>query len=181
MTGLVDELVELNTDHRDEQAAGPVALDQLASSVVERARQRSGRTITLTTEPCVVTGQSRALARALSNLIDNAIKFSPDSASVEVSVRAGRVEVRDHGPGIAPADLPRVFDRFYRSAGARSQAGSGLGLAIVSHVAEAHGGHVFATNDSGGGAVIGFELPVVSPASLSPPTSGTSVPGGPEE
>ena len=78
-------------------------------------------------------------------------------------MRAGRVEVRDHGPGIASDDLPRVFDRFYRSARARGQAGSGLGLAIVSHVAESHGGRAFAANHPGGGAVVGFELPTTPP------------------
>lgn len=160
LTGLVDELVELSADRRQEEPAEAVALDELAASVVERARQRSGRTITLAAEPSVVAGQPRALARALANLVDNAIKFSGSSGQVEVSVRAGRTEVRDHGPGIAPEDLPRLFDRFYRSAAARSKAGSGLGLAIVSYVAEAHGGHVFAANHPDGGAVIGFELPI---------------------
>lgn len=174
LTGLVDELVELSSDRRDEQAAVPLRLDELASGVVERTRQRTGRAISLTAGQCVVSGQPRALARAISNLIDNAIKFSPGSDPVEVSVHAGRVEVRDHGPGIAEQDLPRVFDRFYRSAAARAQTGSGLGLAIVAQVAQTHGGRTFAANHPGGGAVIGFELPVRPPASLPPHAQDTS-------
>lgn len=168
LTGLVDELVELSTDHVDARAVEPVALDQLAEAVAERARQRSGRIITIDAEPCVVVGQSRALARAVSNLIDNAIKFSSPPAPIEVTVRGGRVEVRDHGQGLASEDLPRIFDRFYRSAGARSQAGSGLGLAIVSHVAETHGGRPFAANHPGGGAVIGFEVPALQAGARAP-------------
>ncbi len=71
----------------------------------------------------------------------------------------GRLEVRDHGPGIAEEDLPRVFDRFYRSPEARGRPGSGLGLAIVRQTAEAHGGSVHAANDPGGGARLTLELP----------------------
>ena len=78
-------------------------------------------------------------------------------------MRNGRVEVSDRGPGIAEADLPRLFDRFYRADAARSLPGSGLGLAIVRDLAESHGGSVFATNRAGGGATIGFELPIVPP------------------
>lgn len=175
LTGLVDELVELSTDYwagHGEQAVRPVRLDQLVSDVASRSRQRSGRTITVQTEPCVVLGQPRALARAVANLVDNALKFSPDPSPIEITVQAGRVQVRDHGPGIAPADLPRIFDRFYRSAAARSQPGSGLGLAIVAHVAESSGGHAFARNLPDGGAVAGIDLPCQSSPSA-PTTAGT--------
>lgn len=175
LTGLVDELVELSTDRRGQQASQPLRLDELITGVVDRARQRTGRAITVDAEQCVVSGQPRALARAVSNLIDNAAKFSPEPAPIEVSVHAGRVEVRDHGPGIAAEDLPRVFDRFYRSAAARAQPGSGLGLAIVAHVADAHGGRAFAMNHPAGGSVIGFELPnssaVPGPAPGTPTTA----------
>ncbi len=167
LTALVDELVELSSDRHRDEPVEEVRLDEVVQEVVERARQRSSRDITLRAEPCTVHGQPRALGRAVSNLVDNALKFSPTSAPVEVDVRSGRTEVRDHGPGLSPEDLPRVFDRFYRSAGARSKPGSGLGLAIVSHVAEANGGHAFAGNHPEGGAVIGFELPS-TPASARP-------------
>ena len=80
------------------------------------------------------------LERAVSNLLDNAVKYSPAGAPIEVSVRGGEVVVQDHGPGIADEDLPRVFDRFYRAATSRSKPGAGLGLAIVREAAEAHGG-----------------------------------------
>ncbi len=167
LTGLLDELVELSTERRDEEEAEPLRLDELVAAVVERARQRTGRTIDLGTEECLVQGRPRALARAVANLVDNAVKFSSEPAPVEVRVRAGRVEVRDHGPGIAPEDLPRVFDRFYRSAAARAEAGSGLGLAIVAHVAETHGGRVFALSHPEGGSVVGFEL-ATTPATPAP-------------
>lgn len=171
LTSLVDELVELSVERREEEPLEPVALDEVAEGVVERARQRTGRTITLASGPCAVFGQRRALARAVSNLVDNALKFSDSHSPVEVTVRSERIEVRDHGPGIAPEDLPRVFDRFYRSSAARGKAGSGLGLAIVSHVAEAHGGHAFAANHPDGGAVIGFELPPVRAPGTRGPTA----------
>ena len=76
-----------------------------------------------------------------------------------MTLRNGRISVRDHGPGIAEEDLPHVFQRFYRATGARTQPGSGLGLAIVDQVARAHGGEPFAEHHPGGGAVVGFWLP----------------------
>jgi two-component system sensor histidine kinase MprB len=162
LTGLVDELVELATDSHDEEPAGPLALDQLAERVAARTRRRTGRHVTVSAEPCEVIGQQRSLERAVVNLLDNAVKFSPKGTPVEITVHAGQIEVRDHGPGIAAGELPRVFDRFYRSLAARSQPGSGLGLAIVRHIAEAHGGGAFASNHSAGGAIVGIELPVVA-------------------
>ena len=111
----------------------------------------------------------------MSNLVDNAAKFDTEgsdpsggSRPIEVVVAQGRVEVRDRGPGIPSADLPHVFDRFYRSVGARSRPGSGLGLAIVRDVVEAHGGTVSAENRPDGGAVMGFSLPISTEPSLSP-------------
>jgi two-component system, OmpR family, sensor histidine kinase MprB len=91
------------------------------------------------------------LERAIVNLLDNAAKWSPPGAEVEVEARDGFVAVRDHGPGIADEDLPYVFDRFYRARSARGMPGSGLGLAIVRQVAEAHGGEVVAERAPGGG------------------------------
>ena len=169
LTGLVDELVELAADRRAEEPMRSIALERLAARVAERARSRTGREITLTVAegPSVVLGQEQAIERAVANLVDNAVKFSPPSTPVHLAVKGARIEVRDHGAGIAAADVTRVFDRFYRSAAARSQPGSGLGLAIVRHVAESHGGHVFADNHPEGGAVVGFELPTET----SPPTS----------
>jgi hypothetical protein len=92
----------------------------------------------------VVRGSRERLHRAVSNLLDNAVKWSPDGGSVEVRVADAAVSIRDHGPGIAEEDLPKVFDRFYRAVDARGLPGSGLGLAIVRQVAESHGGAVSA-------------------------------------
>ena len=107
-------------------------------------------------------GVEAALDRAVSNLLDNAVKWSPEHGEVEVTVDAdGEVTVRDHGPGIDPADLPRVFDRFYRSAAARELPGSGLGLAIVRRVTEGHGGTVEAERCPDGGTLMRLRLPAV--------------------
>jgi two-component system, OmpR family, sensor histidine kinase MprB len=92
------------------------------------------------------------------------VKFSPDGTPIEVTVRAGRLEVRDHGRGIAPEDLPLVFDRFHRAVDARSLPGSGLGLAIVRQIVEDAGGTVHAANHPDGGAVFTVELPVEAAA-----------------
>jgi two-component system sensor histidine kinase MprB len=100
----------------------------------------------------LVEGSPRRLDRAVSNLLDNAEKWSPPGAPIHVTLRNGRLVVRDRGPGFTAEDLPRVFDRFYRARSARGLPGSGLGLAIVRHVAEAHGGTVAAGNAEGGGA-----------------------------
>ena len=104
-----------------------------------------------------VIGRSKALTRAISNLVDNAIKHG--DGEIDVSVDGRTVEVRDHGAGIPESDLAHVFDRFYRADVARTEPGSGLGLSIVAQVVERHGGSVFARNHPGGGAVVGFTLP----------------------
>jgi two-component system sensor histidine kinase MprB len=108
----------------------------------------------------VVRGSRARLARAVGNLLDNAVKWGPPGAPIEVAVRAGEVTVRDHGPGIAQDDLPHVFDRFYRATAARGTPGSGLGLAIVRQVADTHGGRVSAADAPGGGACLRLVLPV---------------------
>ena len=90
--------------------------------------------------PTVVRGEPDRIARAVTNLVGNAVKWSPDGGTVEVGLADGVLSVRDHGPGFEEADLPHVFERFYRAAAARSTPGSGLGLAIVAQAAEAHGG-----------------------------------------
>jgi len=105
-----------------------------------------------------VRGVPRTIDRALGNLLDNAAKWSPPGGEIEVTVRGGEVVVRDHGPGIAPEDLPYVFDRFYRASSARGLPGSGLGLAIVRKVAEAHGGQVVAEAAEGGGTIMRMRL-----------------------
>ncbi len=157
---LVDELVELATDQRRQEALSEVDLGSLAEGVVERARRRTGRDIDLTLDdPAVLEGRAAALDRAVSNLVDNACKFSDPPSTVEVHVEGSTIAVLDRGIGIPDDDLPRVFDRFYRSVGARSRPGSGLGLAIVSAVAEDHGGRVEAGPRDGGGTRVALVLP----------------------
>ena len=156
---LVDELVELATDTRDDEPDETVDLAQLTERVVDRTRRRTGRTVVLDAEPAPFVGRPRELSRAIGNLVDNAAKFSEAPGAVEVTVRPGSVVVRDHGPGIAIEDQPHLFERFYRSASARSRPGSGLGLAIVEQIVIAHGGTVTAANHPLGGAVFTIAVP----------------------
>ncbi len=168
LTDLVSELVELATDRADDETPEPVPLQPLADDVAARARRRTGRDITVVTEgtSASVLVRPHMAERALANLVDNAAKYSP--AAIVIAVKGNQVEVRDDGPGIAPIDQPHVFDRFYRSAEARTEPGSGLGLAIVKQIVERHGGTVWATNREAGGAAVGFELPVVAPEAPAP-------------
>ncbi|MET9263286.1 HAMP domain-containing sensor histidine kinase [Amycolatopsis sp. NPDC004079] len=154
LTHLVTELVELATGQYDDEPLLPVELRDPAERAAARVRRRSGRAIAVDADDTTFSGRSKALERAMTNLLENAVKFS--SGPVELRVRAGRVEVLDRGPGIEDAD--RVFDRFYRAAAARSLPGSGLGLSIVREVALSHGGEVFAGPRDGGGAVVGFTV-----------------------
>ena len=111
-------------------------------------------------------GDPGRINRAVSNLVDNAVKWSPPGGAVELSLAEGALTVRDHGPGFDDGDLPRVFERFYRADGARGLPGSGLGLAIVRQAAEAHGGSAEAANAPGGGALLRVSFgPVLSGSS----------------
>ena len=110
------------------------------------------RPFTLASEPTTIQGVRSRISRAVTNLLDNAGKWSPAGGAVEVSVDHGEVSVRDHGPGVAAEDAPHVFDRFWRATSARHLPGSGLGLSIVKDVAEKHGGTVTLEPAPGGGA-----------------------------
>jgi len=159
---LANELVQLTVDARSTEHEEPVQLDRLARAAVERASRRSGREIRVTAAPTTVIARPAALARAVGNLLDNAAKFSPDDTPIEVKVSSGCIEVRDHGPGIDPSDLPFVFDRFYRAVDARNLPGSGLGLSIARAGIDASGGRVYAENDPGGGAKFTVVLPTTN-------------------
>jgi two-component system, OmpR family, sensor histidine kinase MprB len=152
LTSLVSDVVELARGSQVTALRDEVRLDEIVHGAVERARRRSDLRFALELEPTVVHGDPARVDRAVSNLLDNARKWSPPGGLVEVSLRGGTVTVRDHGPGFAEADLPNVFERFYRADHARQLPGSGLGLAIVRQGAEAHGGRVSAENAPGGGA-----------------------------
>jgi two-component system, OmpR family, sensor histidine kinase MprB len=135
-------------------------LDELVEDAVQRARTRFP-TISWDAdllEPTVVDGYPDRMERAVWNLLENAGKWSGEGGSVEISLAAGELRVRDHGPGFSDEDRPLVFERFYRSAAARAMPGAGLGLAIVREVAEAHGGEVEAANAADGGAVVRLGL-----------------------
>ncbi|MEP6977008.1 MAG: ATP-binding protein [Thermoleophilia bacterium] len=152
MTALISELVELARGDLQPDEPEDVRLDLVTADAIARAeRNRPGVSIKPELEETTVTGAPRTIERAVSNLLDNAAKWSPPGGEIEVSVKDGEVTVRDHGPGIAESDLPYVFDRFYRAPSARGKPGSGLGLAIVRQVAEAHGGTVVAERPEGGG------------------------------
>jgi two-component system sensor histidine kinase MprB len=162
LTALVGDVVELARGAAPEGGAEDVRLDELVESAVQAARRRGEQRFELRLEPTLVRGQADRIARAVSNLVDNARKWSPHGGTVEVGLADGVLTVRDHGPGFAEADLPLVFDRFYRAQDARGLPGSGLGLAIVRQAAEACGGFAEAQNAPAGGALlrVGFGSPM---------------------
>ncbi len=169
MTTLIAELIELARAEQQVTEPESVRLDLLVADVVDRARRnRPEVDYELALEPATVQGVPTTIERAVGNLLDNAAKWSPAGAVVEVEVRDGQLAVRDHGPGIAEEDLPYVFDRFYRARAARGMPGSGLGLAIVRQVAESHGGDVVAERAEGGGTRMVLRLtarhPVPAPS-----------------
>ncbi|WP_159941561.1 MULTISPECIES: ATP-binding protein [unclassified Nocardiopsis] len=182
LTALVNELVGLATGDHEDEPSGAVSLAEVAERVARRTRRRTGRDIVVDADDSVVWGRPGSLERAIANPVENSAKFDPEgTAPIEIRVRRGTVEVLDRGPGIDPAELDHVFERFYRSASARGLPGSGLGLSMVRDIAHAHGGDVFARNREGGGAAIGFRLPVFTPPAGESGTaddeSGGGVPG----
>lgn len=161
LTRLVTELVDLAAEPPTAtEETEAVNLGEIVDRVVERFRRRTDHTIVVTSDDSVVSGREATLERAVSNLVDNALKWSPPGDPVVVTVVEGMVSVADRGPGIDDQDRPYVFNRFYRATAARSTPGSGLGLSIVAKVAQDHGGRVF-VSDSDVGAVVGFAVPVL--------------------
>jgi len=154
LTALVGDVVELARGAAPDTSADEVRLDRLVEQAVRRTRRRGELRFELDLEPTIVSGQADRVDRAVSNLLDNARRWSPADESVEVALKDGVLTVRDHGPGFREADLPFVFDRFYRADSARKLPGSGLGLAIVRQAAEACGGYTEAQNAAGGGALL---------------------------
>jgi two-component system sensor histidine kinase MprB len=187
LTVLVGDMVDLSKTEVEEVEVEDVRLDLAVADAVARARLHAPDCeFSLDAEPCIVRASPSRLDRAIANLLDNACKWNPPTppsdprsppttppaGPVEVWVRDGRLEVRDHGPGIAAEDLPRVFDRFFRAPAARGRPGSGLGLAIVRQMAETHGGSVQAANDPGGGARLTLELPPLEMSASESAASG---------
>ncbi len=163
---LISDLIDAAREAEPAESLVPVDFDVLVKDAVERAQRNYPEVrFQLEAKPFVTRGVPRRLGRAVGNLLDNAAKWSSEGGRVEVKLDDGALRVRDHGPGIAEADLAHVFDRFYRSAEARSMPGSGLGLAIVKQVATTHGGSASAENHPDGGALLSLSLPAISPDS----------------
>ena len=155
LTALVSDVVELARGAKRSGPDGDVRLDEIAAAAIARTRRRApGLRLQAELEPTLVRGNGDRIARAVANLLDNAVKWSPADGGIEVRLADGALSVRDHGPGFAAEDLPFVFDRFHRAATARATPGSGLGLAIVRQAADAHGGFATAANAPGGGALV---------------------------
>ncbi|MER6999126.1 HAMP domain-containing sensor histidine kinase [Streptomyces sp. NPDC000410] len=161
LAALIGDLQELSRP--DSATPGPVqvvALHDIARTALERARLR-GPELTIGAElrPWYVRAEPAALERALVNVLDNAVKFSPPGGAVEVLLDRGVLTVRDHGPGVPPDELPHVFERFWRSPSARALPGSGLGLSIVARTVRQAGGEVELRPAEGGGTVAVIRLP----------------------
>ncbi len=171
LTALVSDVVELARGANDGGASEDVCLDEIVSEAVERNRRRGELHFAVDVERTVVRGDANRINRAVSNVLDNARKWSPRGGAVEVDLHGGVLTVRDHGAGFEEEDLPHVFERFYRAPGARKLPGSGLGLAIVRQAAEAHGGWVEAANAPGGGARLRVSFGPQAGALASVPTA----------
>lgn len=167
LSTLIGDLVELARDDSPQTTHEPVELVEVIQRAVERAARRaagSGVAFDVQLQPWRLLGDANALERAALNLLDNGVKWSPSGGVVRVRLYPvgdgnAAFEVADAGPGIADADLPYVFERFYRSSEARTLPGSGLGLAIVKQAAERHGGSVAAGRAAEGGALMVMRLP----------------------
>jgi two-component system sensor histidine kinase MprB len=155
LSTLIGDLLELSRPTRQQGAGAKplevVALHDIAARALDRARLRGpGLEFTVAIDPWYVRADAHALERAVINLLDNAVKFSPAGGTIDVGLRFGTLTVRDHGPGIPEEDLSHVFERFWRSPAARQMPGSGLGLAIVSQTVQACGGEVSLSNANPG-------------------------------
>ena len=174
LTALSSELSALASDQRTSESPSDVALDEAVREVVERARRRSNREIVLSvSSPAHVNVRASQLDRAVSNLVDNAVKFSPVNTKIDVFVNGARLEVHDSGPGIAVEDRPFVFDRFYRASATRAMPGSGLGLAIVKQFADIHNATTVVGASGTGGAMVGLDLAPAATWSDAAHTVGT--------
>lgn len=162
LTSLVNEVVQVASGEIDESEPEHVRVRDVVNIAAQRSQRRSGREVRVQSDDSVVLIRRGQLERAVSNLLENAAKFDNSTGPIEVVVSEGRISVLDRGPGIAVEDRPFVFERFHRSASARTLPGSGLGLSMVATTARQHGGDVFIEDRDGGGVIVGLALPVVS-------------------
>jgi two-component system, OmpR family, sensor histidine kinase MprB len=167
LSALIGDLIELARGDLPAELDEDVRLDRVLEESLARARRNHpGIRFEASLTPVIVQGVPERLGRVANNLLDNAARHSPPGGLVEVTVDRDGLRVRDHGTGIAEAELPYVFDRFYRGANSRGRQGTGLGLAIVRQVAGQHGGTADAANAPGGGAVFTITLPVMAAQDL---------------
>ncbi|MFG1952318.1 sensor histidine kinase [Micromonospora sp. NPDC048830] len=188
---LVQELLELTRlqGAEPQPAPEPVAVDWVVAEVVDRTRTTAAaRRVEVVTEGergLTVYGSDTQIATAVANLVENAVNYSGEDTRVRITARADddhvEIAVADQGIGIAPTDLERVFERFYRADQARSRAtgGTGLGLAIVKHIVSNHGGRVEVSSTLGGGSTFTIRLPARTPDDLPPTSSSDSIEAGP--
>ncbi|MEJ7634923.1 HAMP domain-containing sensor histidine kinase [Aeromicrobium sp.] len=160
LTTLVGDLVELARDEPMRRDPEPLDFAEVVNQAVHRVRLRAQSIqLDVDLEPWMVFGEPQLLERAVTNLLDNATKWSPTDGTVHIRLRDGSLTVRDEGPGIEPTDLPHIFDRFYRASEARTLPGSGLGLSIVKRAADRHGGTVDVDSRPGEGTTFTVTLP----------------------
>jgi two-component system sensor histidine kinase MprB len=171
---LIGDLQELSRADAAAPALEVVALHEVTETALRRARLRGpDLKIMADVAPWFVRGESAALERAIVNLMDNAVKFSPAGGVIEVRLAGGQLTVRDHGPGIPAEDLPHVFERFWRSPSARSLPGSGLGLSIVARTVQQSGGDISLAPAHGGGTLATLRLPGAPTEPPAPPSGST--------
>jgi two-component system sensor histidine kinase MprB len=163
-TALIGDLVALSREEGLQYNQELVDFSAVVSRAVARAHRRGPQLVfDVDLEPWLVMGDPTMLERAVTNLLDNAVKFSPESGRVTVRLHGGELRIGDQGPGIDEKDLPHIFDRFYRSDSSRNTPGTGLGLSIVDHTVTAHGGEVMAGPSRDGGAEFIVRLPAAQP------------------
>jgi two-component system sensor histidine kinase MprB len=159
-TSLIGDLVQLARDDQVTPAPEPIDFRNVVNAALERARRRGpGLRFDVELNPFWVIGEADTLERAITNLLDNAVKWSPPGGTIRVQLEGDRLRVADEGPGIAEKDLPYIFDRFYRADSSRNTPGTGLGLSIVAQTVARHGGTVRAGRSAQGGAEFTVRLP----------------------
>jgi two-component system, OmpR family, sensor histidine kinase MprB len=169
LSRLVASVTDLARGEPPAADSAPFRLDQVAADALDAARRDWPKTDFIADlGPCTVDGSPERLRVAVKNLLDNAAKFGPPEGPIEASLADGVLTIRDHGTGINDADLPFVFDRFYRAPSSRSAPGSGLGLAVVREIAHGHGGTITAERAPDGGTVMRLTLPTVPTLSPCP-------------
>jgi two-component system sensor histidine kinase MprB len=175
LASLIGDLQELSrSEGQRGERVQVVSLEDAVESALRRARLRGPElTIDASLEPWYTRAEPAALERAVVNILDNAVKFSPEGGTIEVRLNEGVLTVRDHGPGIPAEELPYVFDRFWRSPLARALPGSGLGLSIVARTVQQAGGEVTLGHAGGGGTIATVRLPG---APTPPPEAPAAVP-----